>query len=324
MAQFTIYRSSDASAPTLSGTVGDLVNLLDKCLVTGYGAKTAAGWTKPYTGTNKAAFRMGGGNQFYLRVQDDGPSAFAGREARLVGYEAMTAVDTGTNPFPTVAQKPNGLFARKSSTPDAVTRSWIVFADDRTVYVFMLNPEVSPSAYTGFMFGDIYSIGSSDNYRTMIIARDTEAAALNSGEGLEQASVGSLVGNFVGHYMARGYTGGGGSVNVAKYASEALHDAGTGNAWQGTLNYPNPSDGGVYITPLSIIDTNTGGVKSTRGRMRGFWWIHHPQGTFADGDTLQGTGAMAAYSFIIVKRTPANAPFYGMYLMETSNTLETN
>ena len=38
----TIYRSTDASAPVLTGEVGKLVDLLDACLVNGYGAKSAA------------------------------------------------------------------------------------------------------------------------------------------------------------------------------------------------------------------------------------------------------------------------------------------
>ena len=39
-----IYSSSDAGAPVLRGnTPGDLINLLEKCLVTGYGSKAGAG-----------------------------------------------------------------------------------------------------------------------------------------------------------------------------------------------------------------------------------------------------------------------------------------
>ena len=38
MAQFQIYKSGDPGAPSLSGTVGSLVALLDACLVNGYTA----------------------------------------------------------------------------------------------------------------------------------------------------------------------------------------------------------------------------------------------------------------------------------------------
>ncbi|MGE3907973.1 MAG: hypothetical protein AB7K36_01385, partial [Chloroflexota bacterium] len=52
-----IYRSTDSGAPVLTGQAGSLLNLLDKCLVDGYGSKAAAGWSRPYTGTNKTAYR---------------------------------------------------------------------------------------------------------------------------------------------------------------------------------------------------------------------------------------------------------------------------
>ena len=41
-----IYKSTDTSAPVLAGNDRTcLVNLLNKCLVTGYGDRPAAGWT---------------------------------------------------------------------------------------------------------------------------------------------------------------------------------------------------------------------------------------------------------------------------------------
>ena len=82
-----LYRSTDSSAPTLSGTVGDLVNLLDKCLVTGYGSQVAAGWTKPFTSTNSADFRGSAGLQYYIEVNDNGPNGTSlGKEARIRGW----------------------------------------------------------------------------------------------------------------------------------------------------------------------------------------------------------------------------------------------
>src|SRR5574342_915592 len=139
MAQFIVYRSSDASAPVLTGQVGSLISLLDACLVTGYGVKPGAGWSKPYTGTNKAAFQNGFGSvQMLLRVDDNGP--VTAREARITGYETMSDVDTGVNPFPTAAQGVGGiamLVARKSATADATGRDWIIVADERTMYAFV-------------------------------------------------------------------------------------------------------------------------------------------------------------------------------------------
>src|SRR4051812_21450587 len=174
----TVYRSTDPSAPVLDGLAGSLVNLLDKCLVAGYGAKAAAGWTKPFTGTNTAVFRQGGGNSFYLDVADNGPGVATTQEARLRGYEAMTAVATGTGPFPTVALAANGLFIRKSAAAAATARVWTLIADDRTFYLFIQSGDVA-GQWWGFNFGDFYSyVTGTDNYRTMIIGRATENNAL--------------------------------------------------------------------------------------------------------------------------------------------------
>ena len=71
----TVYLSTDASAPTLDGNVGSLITVLDAVLVNGYGAKAAAGWTKAFSGTNKAAYRNSPstGTGLFWRIQDDGP-----------------------------------------------------------------------------------------------------------------------------------------------------------------------------------------------------------------------------------------------------------
>lgn len=58
----TVYRFDDAGAPTLSAAAGALISVLDACLVNGYGAKPAAGWTKAFSDTNQAAYRQGAGS----------------------------------------------------------------------------------------------------------------------------------------------------------------------------------------------------------------------------------------------------------------------
>jgi hypothetical protein len=44
----TVYRSTDAGAPQLNGAVGTWLNVIQKCLVDGYGAKTALGWSRDF------------------------------------------------------------------------------------------------------------------------------------------------------------------------------------------------------------------------------------------------------------------------------------
>src|SRR5277367_4813757 len=95
----TVYKSSDASAPVLSGQAGAMAGVLDACLVNGYGSKAAAGWGTAFTGTNLRAYQPASGNRLYLALDDTGTTS-----CRLTGYEAMSAVSTGTGPFPTSLQ----------------------------------------------------------------------------------------------------------------------------------------------------------------------------------------------------------------------------
>lgn len=281
MAAPTIYRSSDTSAPSLSGTAGSLISVLDACLVNGYGSKTAAGWTKPYSGTNKAVYRQAAGNQFYLDVDDSAAGTGGAKEAGIRAYEAMTAVGTGTNPFPTVAQQatPNG---RKSATADSTTRGWIVFADDRTFYMFVLTGD-SAGSYFSFGFGDIYSLVSGDGYRTALLyrasANSTSAVSgINSGPQTGFNITSSLI------HLARTWSGTGTSVESSKVA---LGSANTNF----NMATPNLSDSLIYMSRILA-----GGSTHLRGWLRG---LYQPlnNGNMADGDTFSGTGDFAGRSF---------------------------
>jgi hypothetical protein len=327
MAQFTIYKSTDASAPALDGTVGSLVNLLDKCLVTGYGAKAAAGWTKPYTGTNKAAFKQGtGSNGFYLRVQDDAPGAGGAKDTRITGYETMSDVDTGTGPFPTAAQGLGGVVAalniRKSAASDATARTWILAADARTFYIFILTGDIAGIYYSS-MFGEIYSFISSDLYRTGIIAANAEnSSSSNNNFNLSTLQT-ALTSNQAGNYLARSHTGLGGSVQFGKHSDTTK--TGSATAFVGIVPFTNPADGGVYLAPVWLQDPNTAPVNGLRGRLRGIWVPLHAAASFTDGDTLTGVGELSGKSFLFIKTCrEASAGTTGVVVLETSNTLETN
>ena len=324
MAQFTIYRSSDGSAPTLSGTAGELVNLLDKCLVAGYGAKSAAGWTKPLTGTNKAAFKQGAGNGFYLRVQDDAPGAAGAAEARLRGYETMSDVDTGTGLFPTVAQAANGTFARKSNTASGATRSWIVVADDRTVYVFVLTTDVANNYFT-FAFGDFYSLVTSDGYRTFIIGRSLENTATIAVDWL--LSLGSVIatGATSNNWVARNYLGTGTSVAIQKVGNTWAGNAPTSiSAGVGIVPFPNAPDGGIYLNPIYIADITTAPANHFRGRLRGLWQLENDSASLGDGDVFSGVGELSGKTFLIIRLVGTGSTGNGVAIIETSNTLDTN
>lgn len=318
MAQFTIYRSSDASAPTLSGTANSLCALLKACLVDGYGAQAAAGWTEEYTGVNKAAYRPGSGNRLYFRVQDDAGGTGGAKEALVRGFETMSDVDTGTGPFPTAAQSAltsNSVVARKSTTADATTRDWIVVADDRTCYVFVKTGD-NAAAYLAFAIGEFYSFLPGDAYNSLCIGRNTENSAVITVDNLDR--IGSQTTATTFNFMARGYTQLGGSVVICK-SGDGFRSNNSATLI-GNLTFPNPADGGLWLSKITIADNTTAPVPNQRGILRGIWQILHPIASVGDGDTFTGTGDLAGKTFLFIKQS-GNA---GIYTIETSNTLPTN
>jgi len=240
----TLYRSTDGSAPTMSGTAGDLIAVLDACLVNGYGAKAAAGWTKVFSGTNKAVYQAPAGTQFYLRVLDDGSDGTNGaRVASVRGYESMSDVDTGTGDYPTVAQQADGLFFAKSSTADAATRPWAVVADSKRVII--LGAYISGDTneqYKHVFFGDLISTAPGDSYCSSIFGATTSANAVSTVSPGNTAIEGVLCGGSAAQnfYTARDHTGVGGSTVTALFfvkssgSGASLYTAGpdvNGNVW---------------------------------------------------------------------------------------------
>lgn len=173
-AGFEYFTSADSGAPVLNAAAGRLIAVLDWVLV------TKGGWTKDYTGTNLAVYRSGTGNRFYLRV-DDTQAKFS----RLRAYRAMTAVSTGTNPFPNATQAPTANWGvGKGYTAGAAARNYWGVRTNRYVLMFIENySEVSEVAdgagynrVTMFAFGDVPSLCETDAHNTVLVGSDSQNA----------------------------------------------------------------------------------------------------------------------------------------------------
>lgn len=205
------------------------------------------GWTKPYSGTNKAAYLPQVSYvQCYLRVLDDStvPGSADGRWAMARGYETMSDVDTGTGLFPTTAQYANGLFILKSTSSDAVARSWWLAGDGGIFYFTAFNHQYYPSAGNGNAFGDINSLVPGDAYGCCLFASNTSTADAFS-------EIGSYLSTQSGKYVARNYTQTGTSTAAGMMGdlsvSSVLGIAG--------FPYPNPPNNGLVLTPVSIVES---------------------------------------------------------------------
>lgn len=305
MSSVTLYRSSDTGAPTLTGTAGDLINLLNKCLVTGYGSLAGAGWTMPYdngaTPKTQAVFRPGSGVQHYFHVDDNSPNATAvAREAQLRGSETATAVLTGTNFFPTTSQVAAGagMAMRKSASADATARSWILVADDRTCYLFMAAGDTP--TYRANYFGEIYSLDGTDAYRSIVTGIASGNSTSSTGNG-DQTALGIVTGFAVSgvsnRYICRTF---GGAQPPPLIGSQSLMGQGspiTVSGWNAATAV-DPGTGAVYLVPLNVAEA---GTNSHRGRYRGLYGVNLVSSAVTDGDTIAGSGAYAGRTFRIIK-----------------------
>lgn len=125
------------------------------------------GWTRPFTGTNLRAYKSASpqGHGQYLRVNDAGAN-----NTRVIGYETMTAISTGTGLFPTSAQVNGGYYWWKSGYGDNTPVNWLFATDGR---MFWLAVEVAGTAYPGvkiYGFGDLIpEAPAGDPYATLLV-----------------------------------------------------------------------------------------------------------------------------------------------------------
>lgn len=275
MAAPTVYASTDASAPAITGEHGSLVAALKAILVNGYGAKAAAGWTCPYTsGTDYACFRQAAGsNGHYFAVNDTDT-----RMARITGFDSMSDATSGTNSF---GHSPGGFYIRKSIAETSVARHWLCFATNRTLYLFIFaaQPASGPlntfsegiGGVTHFAFGQ--SAGSripGDIYNTFAIGSyDSNTTSTTASTSREVLNSYSIAGNAPGHYMARNRSF---EPNVAlRKAMTSLYQPSSSMLGLGTDTHPSRT-GALWMSKshlFSIYDSNY----RYRGTTPGLWAI---------------------------------------------------
>lgn len=142
-----------------------------------------AGWAKPFaSGTTVGVYKSLNvqANGQFLRVNDA-----AGDSARVIGYETMTGVSSGTLMFPTSTQLNGGIYWCKSVAAGSVAVDWTIVADGRSFYflpsAFMgadqAGSYLNYKAPSGNYFGDTSNLGkAADPFNTLLIG----SASLNA------------------------------------------------------------------------------------------------------------------------------------------------
>lgn len=242
---------------------------------TGFGNATVAGtlstktaplgWTKAFSGTNKAAYKSPavGASGCYLRVDDT-----YGQYAKVRGYEAMTDVDTGTGKFPTDLQRTEFAWA-KSNAGTAAVRQWHILGDDRLFYP-SFHPEYDslttyPSNRATYVFGDPVSYKSGDAFNCIIVGANTvvniaSMLLASAGAALHRGSDG---GNVYRSFMARSQTQVSGAIECFFVA--AVNESGNATG----LTYPNGGDNALLLDHTKLVCEVAGA--SARGELPGFY-----------------------------------------------------
>lgn len=310
-----VYRSTDGSAPVLTGQVGALIALLDACLVTGYGSATPAGWTKPYLDTNIAVYRMGAGNQRYLRIDDSNA-----QDSRVHAFIDMTSVSDFTSSFIAgTISSATGLAVKKSITADATVRAWVIVATETAVYLFLEPAQAnlwrfiatnSSSGNGQLFFGDFISYKPGDIYNTALIGPTSTTV----GNGYLGAASNQISSAISGHYIAKSY------LNLSfngchKGIPGSYHSSSAMGAT--SVLFPDPLTGGMQFSTIELVEIVPGGGFLTRGRMPGVWTSLNNIPVL-QGYEIPGTGILAGKTLLTIAVWSTSNQ--GRMFIETSNT----
>lgn len=252
-----------------------------------------ADWTKPFSGTNVAAYKQGtGSNGMYLRVSDTTTSA-----ARVKAFESMTDVNTGTGDFPTEVQAAGGFYLQKASS--ATASDWIIVASEKLVFMAIKGQSYIQVNY----FGDFISNKSGDAFNTVFRFGDSFYGSTSSFDISNNLNTLSY-----GCYAARAHTQIGSSKQLSQFGNYQI-SAGMGNVG---LPYPSPIDNALHLSPI-LLGEAPGGI---RGKLPALWQPLHTK-PFQHGDIITGTGDFLGKKFIAI--TGGSSDSF-QTLLEISNT----
>lgn len=231
-----------------------------------------AGWTKAFSGSNKAVYKSAdsGSSQIPLRVDDSNA-----QYAALAAYLSMSDVDTGTEAWFSPA------YWKKSSTSDSTARPWLAFADSKTLHLFVgWNQTVGATPqYAHYVFGDVGSYTVGDVYQAMLCAHSASApAALGTDTGtLAACNLGSSQSTSLGVKVARSYSGLASSNRYLR-AMSAAGGASVGNNVSGNdaamVSGTQPADNGLHFMSVLLFEHDSVAARfALRGESRGHYHL---------------------------------------------------
>jgi len=259
-----------------------------------------ADWAVAFTGTDVRAYRSNDvtSNRYYCRVNDTNAVV-----ARVVGYETMSDIDTGTDRFPTDAQQSGGLFWNKGySSASTGAINWTVIANGKRFQIWIawaMSPNYGGSTYKGemgFVFGDFNSLKSTaDAYNTLIMGA-LDATSADGGLARTHWEPNSPV-----ITVARLHTNavGARAAQITGFAVAGSFTSGQANSTLGPLT--GAAAKLLLVQPMICIDRATHGP---RGYLKELFHVPQgvPSGTVGldKGDLVIGTGPASGRKLMVV------------------------
>lgn len=176
----TVYRWDDPGAPQLpNGTPSEIIEILTKCLVDGYGDKTPLGWTRPFydASTQAAAFRnsvaaggSGGYAKFFSNDGTDNNNALM----RITHAASMTDINT------LFRQGYTQAFRAGPGTGANKTDKWLLIGT-ATAFYFVMGRNTSVHAgnisypNSCLFAGDYYSVIPNDAGKFITLAAPNQS-----------------------------------------------------------------------------------------------------------------------------------------------------
>lgn len=260
------------------------------------------GWAKPFTGTNVAAYKASDPTALgmYLRVDDTGTTV-----ARVVGYESMSGINTGTGPFPTAAQMSGGGYWEKSGAAGSAARNWIVVGDERAFYWWSVPNAPTTITSQGVLrgFGDLIPRRSTDGYAAFLSA---DAASIVTSTSAVYDLLMST-NTYVAAPRAQSGLGSGTQMLIfseSRRATTATYRSGMAAGF--SAPFPNTADNGLDLDRVLALDMDF----SIRGTIPGL--LHFPQAvgfSFATWDKLTGQGTLAGRKLLCLRGGPPGYTF---------------
>ncbi len=243
------------------------------------------GWLKPFSGTNKAVYKIDTvkypeASNTHLRVDDSAYTYVAG----FTLYESMTGVDTGTDRVPTVGQSSFGYSMLRSSSASALSTYWVLIGDGRCFYLMTHWSQPTTTGIPEYganvnFFGEAISPDAADPYNFFIQANYSSDSSPNM-FGTDSALYHGSPGQFRRVRAANRITK---SVGVTTRVAICT-SANSGLDSTSSFPFPNISGGGIQLTQSHLTESQD---QSYVGKLPGAYFVNNRVGNKMHASRLE-------------------------------------